>query len=42
MEKVQMAMTDFLATQSQTLVDEIKSLLQSLDFDYYDKYNRII
>jgi hypothetical protein len=40
MEKVQMAMTDFLATQSQTLVDEIKSLLQSLDFDYYDKYNR--
>ncbi|HSZ34884.1 MAG TPA: hypothetical protein VK772_16325 [Puia sp.] len=39
-ETVQTAMTDFLATQSQTLVDEIEGLLQKLDFDYYDKCDR--
>lgn len=37
---VKIALTEFLNTQSQTLVEEIKRLLQNLDFDYYDNYNR--
>ena len=39
LESVKIAMTEFLATQSRTLIDEIKTLLQSLDFDYYTGYN---
>jgi len=39
-ESAKISLTNFLDTQSQTLIDEIKSLLQNLDFDYYDGYNR--
>ena len=40
LESVKIALTKFLDTQSQSLINEVKTLLQNLDFDYYDGYNQ--
>jgi len=40
LEVVKIELKEFLNTQSQTLIDEIKSLLQNLDFNYNEKYNK--